>query len=53
MDLCPSAGAIRSRDFVARKSLERPNEFLLNEHYGTEQDSPPIENSLRSLLPVS
>ena len=37
----------RSRDFVAQKSVERPNEFLLYEHYGTEQDSPPIENSLQ------
>jgi quinol monooxygenase YgiN len=26
------------RDFVAHKSVERPNEFLLYEHYGTEQD---------------
>jgi quinol monooxygenase YgiN len=25
-------------DFVANKSVERPNEFLLYEHYGTEQD---------------
>ena len=41
------------RDFAAHKSVERPNEFLLNEHYGTEQDSPPIENNLHSLLPVS
>jgi quinol monooxygenase YgiN len=37
----------RYRDFVAHKSVERPNEFLLYEHYGTEQDSPPIENSLQ------
>jgi len=37
----------RSRDFVAQKSVERPNEFLLYAHYGTEQDSPPIENSLQ------
>jgi quinol monooxygenase YgiN len=26
------------RDFVAHKSVQRPNEFLLYEHYGTEQD---------------
>jgi quinol monooxygenase YgiN len=25
-------------DFVAHKSVQRPNEFLLYEHYGTEQD---------------
>ncbi len=37
----------RYRDFVAHKSVERPNEFLLYAHYGTEQDSPPIENSLQ------
>jgi len=26
------------RDFVTHKSVARPNEFLLYEHYGTEQD---------------
>lgn len=26
------------RSFVAHQSIERPNEFLLYEHYGKEQD---------------